>query len=756
MINARNNNDLYDQEVVRAYRRLIRSMRDTTRTEKKTIRRAFDMAYEAHSSMRRKSGEPYILHPLAVARIVVSEMGLEDTTSVVCALLHDVVEDTEIELADIRHLFGNKAAEIIDGLTKISTSPTVDGQSMYSTQAETFRKILLTISHDIRVILIKLADRLHNMRTLGAMREEKMLKITSETLYIYAPLAHRLGLYEIKSELEDLSFKYSQPQTYQQISDKLAARKEAAQLYIDNFIKLIRQALRNSGLKFMVKSRFKTTYSIYSKMIRKNLPFEEVYDIYAVRIILESRGNNREREDCWYVYSILSGLFRPNPKRLRDWITVPKENGYESLHTTLMGPEGQWVEVQIRTTRMDDIAEKGIAAHWKYKDDGEAQDEFLTEWIAHIREILHNPDLNALEAVREFRENLTPQDVYAFTPKGELMRLPFHSTVLDFAYKIHTNIGDTAIGAKVNTHVVTLDTEVRPGDQVEIITSKRQSPKQEWLRFVKTPKAKESIRNALRRKRRELIEQGRMLFHWRARQYGINEDHPYMKELLAFFFIATKEEFFYRLGSRQIETQKIVDFIKLKKEGKEVGTQQWEQNGHNGSQESDEALTQLGMDPDMLVLGKDVNIDQTALATCCNPIPGDEILAFDDGERVYIHRSSCQEAIRLMSQHGSNIIKAKWQDKSSSQVEFLTAIQVRGIDKQGMLNDLIRIISLRMKLNIRAVTIESEDGMFEGLFKLYVRSSDELAKLIENVKSLENVYTVARIDTNQEPNTAQV
>ena len=735
--------DYYDQEMMRTFRTIIRSMKHSTKSEKGEIRRAFDFARRAHEGMRRKSGEPFFLHPLEVARIVVVEIGLEDPTSVICAFLHDVVEDTEVDLDDIRREFGVKAAEIIDGLTKISGQ--TNFEKMDSKQAENFRKILLTISNDIRVVLIKLADRLHNMRTLGSMRTESMLRNTSETLYIYAPLAHRLGLYEIKTELEDLAFKFSQPAIYQGIDEKLRASREEAEEYIDRFNRGIRRALRQSGLDFTVKSRFKTIYSIHTKMIRKNLPFEEIYDKYAVRIILEARPG-QEREDCWKVYSIISEIYRPNPKRVRDWITVPKDNGYESLHTTLMGPEGRWVEVQIRTTRMDHVAEKGIAAHWKYKENGELADENLTEWIAHIRDILQNPNLNALEAVREFRANLEPNDVFVFTPKGEMVRLPNRATVLDLAYKIHTDVGNTAIGAKVNNQVVTLDAVLRPGDQVEILTSRKGSPRREWLRFVRTSRARDQIRAAMRREQREAIEQGRQLFYWRARQYGVDEHHPMMKELLAYFMKPTMEDFFYDLGMKRVDSTRISEFIQMKKDGKGIGKEHfeaWERKQRKRATRYED----LGVNPDLLVLGKEHNIDNHVLARCCNPLPGDDVLGFDQGDKVVIHRTGCDKAISLMSNFSSNIIRAKWVE-GQADVEFLAGIRVVGIDKQGMLNDLIRIISLRMKINIRKVTIESQDGMFEGLFHLYVRNTRELSELIDRIESLPNVYTVGRYDGN--------
>lgn len=734
----------YDQQIIRAYRAIIRGMKDIERSDKAVVRRAFEYARDAHEGVKRKSGEPYILHPLAVAKIIVNEMGLEDPIALACALLHDVVEDTPIELDDIKREFGKKSMEIIDGLTKIPRSTTFD--ELNSQQAENFRKILLTISDDIRVVLIKLADRLHNMRTLGSMRREKMLKIASETLYIYAPLAHRLGLYEIKTELEDLSFKHSNPTQYEEIEVKMQASKDDKQAFIDRFIRSIKQRLKPSGLKFAIKSRYKSVYSIYSKMQRKDLPFEEVFDRYAIRIILESR-EGQEREDCWLVYSLASGLYSPNPKRLRDWITVPKDNHYESLHTTLMGPDGKWVEVQIRTQRMDEIAEKGVAAHWKYKENGTVEEEFLTEWISQIREILENPHLDALEALRGFKENLQPNDVFVFTPQGEMKRLPRNSTALDLAYKIHTNIGDSAIGAKVNNQVVALDYVLRPGDQVEILTSRKGNPQKEWLRFAKTPRAKDNIKNFLRRKRNEVIEQGRMLFLWRARQYDIDENHPYMKELLAYFMMPSVEDFFFALGARKIDTNKIPEFIQMKKDGQAVGKEYieaWEQR----QQWMKARLKELGVDADMLVLGKDQSVDYYVLGKCCNPIPGDDILGFVEGDKITLHRPSCEKAISLMSSFGSQVVRAKWAESGDAKdVTFMVGIKVVGLDKQGMLNDLIRVISLQLKLNIQKVTIESREGLFEGFFHIYVHNDEELDRIMAKIEKDSNVYTVSRYDS---------
>ncbi len=741
----------YETEIEKAYQQLLAGLPSISHKQFEAIEKAFKFAKSSHEGTKRKTGEPYILHPLAVAHIVIYEIGLEDPVSVICALLHDVVEDTHYELNDIEREFGSKVREIIDGLTKISGSMDMADtfERTHSSQAENFRKILLTISDDIRVVLIKLADRLHNMRTMGGMRQEKMLKKVSETLYIYAPLAHRLGLYEIKTEMEDLSLKYSQPLVYEEIRQKIKASKAEAQRYIDQFIEGIRFQLVPTGLNFTVKSRFKSVFSVYSKMQRKKLPFEEIYDLYAIRIILDSR-EGKEKADCWYVYALLSSLFQPNPKRIRDWITVPKANGYESLHTTLMGPEGKWVEVQIRTTRMDYIAEKGIAAHWKYKENGEFNEDVYNEWIAQIREILENPSLGALEALREFKENLQPDDVFVFTPKGEMIRLPNHATALDFAYKIHSRIGDMAIGAKVNNHVVTLDYIVKPGDQVEVLTSRKQVPQKDWLRFVKTARAKDAIKNSLRKQRKEYIEQGRRIFKWRARRYAIDEEHPYMKELLAFFMVPSTEEFFYRLGKRQINIARIADFIKLKEAGEEIASEyieEWERK----HKRLERQLKEEGIDPSLLVMSSDQNIDHYLLGDCCNPVYGDDILGYDNHGEIVIHRTSCQVAIGLMSQYGERIIRVRWSDDPHQNVSFLASVKVVGVDKQGMLHDLVRIITMQMKMNISKVIIETQDGLFEGLFHLYVHNTQELEEVMNRVKQIPHVYTVSRSTSKARP-----
>ena len=741
----------YDKKLELEFEALLADLASLTEKELNDISRAYRFAKQAHEGVRRKSGEPYIFHPMAVARIVVHEMGLEDPVSIMSALLHDVVEDTRYELADMEREFGPKVREIIDGLTKISGSVGLASSLTVSSssQAENFRKVLLTISNDIRVILVKLADRLHNMRTMSAMRQEKMLKKTSETLYIYAPLAHRLGLYEIKTEMEDLALKYSQPNVYADIQQKINESKMEAQAYIDRFISGIRKQLEPTGLRFEVKSRFKSVHSIYSKMLRKKVPFEEIFDLYAIRIILETRPE-QEKQDCWYVYALLTSRYRPNPKRIRDWISVPKANGYESLHTTVLGPEGKWVEVQIRTLRMDDIAEKGIAAHWKYKEEKETSEGVINNWIGQVREILENPSLDALEALVEFKENLQPDDVFVFTPKGEMVRMPSRATVLDFAYKIHSNIGDTAIGAKLNNQVVTLDSILKPGDQVEVITSRKQRPREDWLRIVKTARAKNSIKNSLRRKRKEDEEKGKRIFKWRARKYALDENHPYMKELLAYFMVPSMEEFYIRLGRRQINIAKIADFISLKEEGKEIASEyieEWERK-HKAAKMRE---PNQGVDSAMLEMGTDQLFDNYELADCCNPIRGDEILGYATGDVVEIHRTSCDLAIAHLSQHGDRTIRAKWSKDPNQEVTFLASIKVVGVDKQGMLAELIRVITMLMKLNITRVTIESQEGLFEGLFSLYVSNLQELEEVIARLKTLPHVYSVSRSTVKARP-----
>lgn len=725
--------------VLNSFRGLQRLLKDIPKTEMAEIQRAFQYAREAHKGVYRKSGEPYILHPIGVARIVVEEMGLV-STAVICAFLHDVVEDTEITLDDIERDFNREVRSIIDGLTKISVLEQADEKSLgnESLQAENFRRILLTISDDIRVILIKIADRLHNMRTLGAMKEEKRLKIASETLYLYAPLAHRLGLYSIKSELEDLSLKHSLPKEYDEIHQRLDETKEQANQYIKNFVSKIKEMLGGVDFKFTIKSRFKSIYSIYNKIHKKHVPFEEIYDIYAIRIIPESR-DSKERLDCWHVYSIISATFRSHPNRMRNWLDVPKENGYQALHVTVLGPGNKWVEIQIRTEKMDERAEKGVAAHWKYKGDGNL-DDALSVWIEEARQILENPNYNAVEAIREFKRNLHLEVLYVFTPKGDIKRFPTGSTALDFAYRIHSNVGNQAIAAKVNNRMVTLDYVLKTGDQVEIVTSKKQQPSEEWIKMVKTNRALECIKEQLNKQRKELIIRGQGIFEWRLKKHNLSPVHPVVKEILAYFDFPTKEDLYVAVAQHRIDTEKIKEFMNIKKEGKSI-----EIALSVGSRKEEE----VQVDEDELVLGKNIEISERVIATCCNPVPGDEIFAFQDGSKMIIHRIACEEMTPLLANYGSKAIKAKW--TSTKTISYLTALKVVGNDRQGMLMDLLRVISTKMKLNIRKVTIASKNGYFEGLFLVYVKDKEQLNYLIESLKKVVGVESASRTDSNFEP-----
>lgn len=735
-----------DRAMIRTvYRSLMRACMDTTtKAERKEIRRAFEYARDAHIGAKRKSGEPYIVHPVAVAHIVAKELSL-DSTSIICALLHDVVEDTFAEIEDIRMEFGSEVARIIDGLTKISG--VFDHKS--SAQAENFRKMLLTLSDDIRVILIKLADRLHNMRTLQFMKKEGQLKIASETLYLYAPLANRLGLHSFKTELENLALKYTEPSVYLELNSKLQKAQRDFRIYIRNFMQSIRDKLKATGLQFEIKSRFKSIYSIYSKMLRQEIPFEEVFDLFAIRIIVDSPAEF-EKTDCWRIYSLITDMYKPNPERMRDWITIPKSNGYEALHVTVMGPRGRWIEVQIRTRRMDEVAEKGYAAHWRYKDDGTIYEANFEKWLKEVRELLENPSLNAVEVVREFKTNLVTEEVFVFTPKGDLFKMAHGSTVLDFAYEIHTSIGDNCIGAKVNNKVVPVASILHSGDQVEIITSKKQQPKEEWLTFVRTAKARHKIKEAVKREKKAIAEKGREMFLWKAKKYNIDESHDYIHELLHFFKVSSQQEFYYLLGMHRIDTKKIQEFIQLKASGGKVDISQ-EQHYRKRIQDRDEFEAMLrekkGMDSDMLMIGHDMNINDYKFAPCCQPVPGDDILGFfNPDEGLVIHRTNCKNAIQLMSNWGKNIIKSKWTELSD--ITFLAGIRIMGEDRQGMMNALIKVISNQMKLNIRSITIDSNEGMFEGVFKVFVLNTKQINDLKEKLAKVPGVFTVTRVESD--------
>jgi len=723
-------------EILRQYRRLLRTAKPyLSGNDAKLIKKAFNTSLEAHKEMRRKSGEPYILHPLAVAQIAVEEIGL-GTTSIVSALLHDVVEDTPWEIADVEREFGPKVARIIDGLTKIS------GVFEYGTseQAENFRKMLLTLSEDVRVILIKLADRLHNMRTLDSMPRHKQLKIASETIYLYAPLAHRLGLYVIKTELEDLYLKYTDTEVYQELVTKVRQSRSARNRFIKDFVTPIDEELQAQGFEYEIKGRPKSIYSILRKMRKQNVTFDEVYDLFAIRVILDVPPE-QEKAACWQVYSIVTDFYQPNPDRLRDWVSTPKANGYESLHTTVMSRTGQWVEVQIRSRRMDDIAEKGYAAHWKYKDTAVPQPESgLDAWIAKVREMLENNNSNALEFMDEFRQNLFVKEVYAFTPKGKLVILPERSTALDFAFEIHTHIGLQCLGAKVNQKLEPLSYQLRNGDQVEIITSQRQRPTEEWLNYVISSKARSKIKEFLRDDKRSKAEDGRFLVEKRLQLLGVEYNQDNLNRLLAHFNVYNPQDFFYRLAIGQIDGREIKEHLF------DPATPAPKLPSPLEPKSFDHEVQKIrGINSNMLLVGEKTDKFDYTIAPCCNPIPGDDVFGFETDAGIVIHRTSCPKAVELMSNYGNRIVRAKWTDQL--ELAFLAGIRIKGSDRVGVVNDVTRVISNSLKVNMRSITVDSNDGMFEGQIVVFVHDTTHLHKLIQRLSKVNGVLVVERFDT---------
>ncbi|MXV15832.1 RelA/SpoT family protein [Hufsiella ginkgonis] len=721
-------------EILKRYRALLRACKSTLQKgDKRMIRRAFDMALDSHKDMRRKSGEPYIYHPIAVAQIAAEEIGL-GTTSIVCALLHDVVEDTAITLEEIEQEFGKKVARIIDGLTKISG--VFDTNS--SLQAENFRKMLLTLADDVRVILIKLADRLHNMRTMDYMPRDKQLKISSETVYLYAPLAHRLGLYAMKSELEDLAMKYMESETYKFIAKKLNEKKTERELYIRNFIEPIKDILMEQGLHAQVYGRPKSIHSIWNKMRKKSIPFEEVYDLFAIRIILESDPEH-EKSDCWKAYSIVTDLYRPNPDRLRDWVSSPKANGYESLHTTVMGAKGQWVEIQIRTKRMNEIAEKGFAAHWKYKES--SAEHGLDIWIQKVRELLSNPESNALDFLDDFKMNLFSDEIFIFTPKGALIQLPIDATALDFAFEIHSDLGASCIGAKVNHKLVPLSYKLQNGDQVEIITSSKQSPKEDWLNFVVTAKAKARIKSALKEEKRRIAEEGKEILERKLKSLKITYNTDNIYKLTYFFKLNSSLDLFYEVGRGKIDLRDLKDFHASEKLVENRSPEKIESAQIEGLMNRVKAK-----DSDTLLIGEDLQKIDYKLANCCNPIPGDDVFGFITiNEGIKIHRTNCPNATKLMSNYGYRIVKARW--TSQKELAFLTGLRIRGIDDVGLINKLTTVISNDFKVNMRSITVDSNDGIFEGSIMVYVNDTQHLDNLIKRLKQVKGVTAVTRFDS---------
>ncbi len=717
------------KDILNKYKSLLRACADKTdKADKKEIRKAFDLAVEAHKTQRRKSGEPYIYHPIAVAHIAAKEIGL-GTTSIICALLHDVVEDTDYSLKDIEKLFGEKVSKIIDGLTKIQD---VFDKNV-SMQAENFRKMLLTLSDDVRVILIKLADRLHNMRTLDAMKKPKQLKIASETLYLYAPLAHRLGLYAIKTELEDLGLKFTKPEVYKAIAEGLQVTKEERNKYITKFCKPIRTKLKENELYCSIKGRPKSIFSIRHKMVNKGVNFDNVFDKFAIRIIVESSLEN-EKSDCWKIYSIVTDFYKPNPDRLRDWVSTPKANGYESLHTTVMGDDGKWVEVQIRSKRMDDIAEKGYAAHWRYKQEG-SKENSLDEWINNIRELLENPESNALDFIDDFKLNLYAGEIYVFTPNGELKTLPKKATALDFAFSIHTDVGLKCMGVKVNGKLVSLSHQLGSGDQVEVITSKKQRPRKDWLRFVITSRAKSKIKAALKEDKKRISGVGKEIAERKLKHLKLKFNKNTETELIKYFDAGTSLELYFRFGTGAISNTEIKEYVKVKNSG-------WYQTIKNKIYNPKAKKSALKV-AKVIVFNDDDEVLDYEMAKCCNPIPGDVIFGFltvVDG--IKIHRSDCPNAIQLRANYAYRILKAKWVNKN--EIDFIATINIKGIDKVGLMNNVTQIISNQMNVNIKSINISSSDGIFEGIITLKVHNVTFLKELTDKLGKVEAISSITR------------
>lgn len=714
------------------------------------ITKAFNFAKQAHDGVKRRSGEPYIMHPIAVAKIVCSEMGL-GSTSICAALLHDVVEDTEYTVEDIRNMFGDKIAQIVDGLTKISGG--IFGEQA-SAQAENFRKLLLTMSDDIRVILIKIADRLHNMRTLGSMLPAKQFKIAGETLYLYAPLAHRLGLFSIKTELEDLSFKYEHPQEYEAIRRKLEATASARELLFKHFAEPVDAKLKAMGLNYEMKARVKSIYSIWNKMQAKKVAFEDIYDIYAVRIIFDPLPGVDEKNQCWDIYSAITDIYRIRPDRIRDWVSRPKANGYQALHLTVMGPDGQWVEIQIRSRRMDDIAEKGFAAHWKYKENHVEEDTELDKWLQTITEILESPDPNALDFLDTIKLNLFSSEIFVFTPKGELKTLPQGATALDFAYALHSDVGNKCIGAKVNHKLVPLSHKLSSGDQVEVLTSRSQTPQAEWLNFVTTARARTKITAVVRRIRKETIKGGEAKVLAACQKSGVEPSAQNLDKLAMYYGFSKRDDLYYSVEKGDVVLPENVR--KLFREKDENGLFKYVKQAlrratkySKSTPEETVNETQTKEKPvydkkKPYILKEEAFERNYVIAECCKPIPGDESLGFinDDGN-VVVHKRSCPIAMRLKSSFGERILNTVWSSHQLS--SFEAALEVKGIDSLGVLNEITKIISEEFNVYIIRLLIEAKDGVFEGRIKLKVHDVEDIQKLCVRLSKIENIKSVSRI-----------
>lgn len=732
--------------IVNKYRSLLRAWRPSNPEDKKFVRKAFNVAMDAHKDMRRRTGEPYIYHPLEVAHIVAADIGL-GKTSIACALLHDVVEDTDYTLNDIENLFGPTVAKIIDGLTKIKD---IFDHSSASIQAENFKKMLLTLSDDVRVILIKLADRLHNMRTLDAMPPNKQLKIASETNFLYAPLAHRFGLYSIKSELDDLSLKYTEPDIYNTISDKLKESEKERKRFTNRFIYPIKKDLNQQEFSYEIKTRDKSIHSIWNKMKNKEIPVEEVYDLFAIRIIIDTPYET-EKVDCWRVYSVITDHYRPNIDRLRDWISIPKANGYESLHTTVMSKNGKWVEVQIRTKRMDEMAERGFAAHWRYKGVSSGiSEQNINNWLERIRDMLQSSESSALDFIDDFQGFLFTDEIFLFTPQGELRNLPKGSSVLDFAYAIHSEIGNTCIGAKVNHKLTPLNYKLKSGDQVEIITSKKQLPKDEWFDYVVTARARTRIKNAIKEDKKKYSEKGKDKLAEYLSEVGHEINSVSLKKLKQKYNYRSSTDLYYDIANNLIGLKEIRDCCG--QNDKESWFSKMLIRPFTKSKTADRKTLTESVIEELQVQSKtpkdEVDLQKISydISNCCNPIPGDDIVGFvEPNDAIIIHRINCPIAMNQMSKYGNKIIKTKWNDKES--IGFLTGIKISGMDKQGFINDMIKIITEDLKINIKSFHLESEAGMINAKILLYVYSTSNLNNLIQIMKKLPDVKKVDRINS---------
>jgi len=730
-----------NKAIAQEYKELLRiSYQTLTDEDKKIIRKAFDVAVDAHKDQRRKSGEAYIFHPIAVAKIVARDIGL-GATSIAAALMHDVVEDTDITVQDIEKMFNPKIAQLVEGLTKIAKVKTDQEISM---QAENFRKMLLTLNDDVRVIIIKIADRLHNMQTMGSMADYKQAKIASETLYIYAPLAHRLGLYNIKTQLEDLGLKYTEPEVYNDIVSKIKETKEEQDSYIKSISDVLSKSMVDEGIEFTIKGRPKSIYSIRRKMKMQGVTFDEVYDKFALRIIYKANQHD-EKFIAWKIYSVVTDHYRPSPSRLRDWISSPKSSGYEALHITVMGPKGRWVEIQVRSERMDEIAEKGYAAHYKYKN-GATEEHGLEIWLNQLKEALENSSANAVDFVEDFKLNLYAKEIYVFTPKGEIKSLPKGATSLDFAFSIHSEIGVKTRGTRVNGKLVPLNHVLNSGDQVEIITSANQKPTSQWLDYVTTSRAKNKIKNVLNENTKKIAEDGKEILTRKLRHLKITLNENTANELVNYFKFQTSLDLYYRAGIGAIENQQLKEFAAqksntlvnfFKKTMKRSPTSQPEQINKN----------EISKKYDLLVFGSEQDKLDYKLSSCCNPIPGDEVFGFVSiNEGIKVHKKDCPNAISMQSNYAYRIIQAKWID--SSQEEFKAILKITGMDILGLTNDLTKVISNQMNVNIQSISLSSEAGIFNGQVAVVVQNNTILKKLIENIKKVDGVDKVIRVYNN--------